>query len=99
MFMMEKEENEALPFLDVLIIRTNEGLKMKLYRKSTHTDQCVHLLSHHPKSVMRGILCRMANRAVGLCSLEFLQSELNYINKTLTKNGYPQDFIDKVIQR
>ncbi|KFD50739.1 hypothetical protein M514_08395 [Trichuris suis] len=51
-FTMEKEENEALPFLDVLIIRTNEMLKTKVYRKSTHTDQYLH-----PALITQGQLC------------------------------------------
>ncbi|KFD46531.1 hypothetical protein M513_12582 [Trichuris suis] len=41
----------------------------------------------------------MVDRAVSLCSPKFLQSELNYIRTTFSKNGYPQAFIDKVIQR
>ncbi|KFD44834.1 hypothetical protein M513_14289 [Trichuris suis] len=86
-FTMEKEENEALPFLDVLIVRTKEGLKIKVHRKPTDTDQYLHFLSHHPRSVMRGILCGMVDRAVSLCSPEFLESELNYISTTFSKNG------------
>ncbi|KFD45032.1 hypothetical protein M513_14091 [Trichuris suis] len=36
-FTMEKEENKTLPFLDALIIHTNQGLKTRVYRKPTHT--------------------------------------------------------------
>ncbi|KFD53052.1 hypothetical protein M513_05966, partial [Trichuris suis] len=45
-----EEENNTLPFFDILIMRTTKGLKAKVYRKPTHTDQYIHFTSDHPKS-------------------------------------------------
>ncbi|KFD47662.1 hypothetical protein M513_11453 [Trichuris suis] len=97
-FTMEKEENKTLAFLDALIIRTNQGLKTRVYRKPTHTDKYLDFSSHHPRSVMRGILSGMIDRAVNLCTPEYLQPELNYIRKIFYKNNYPRSFIDRVFQ-
>ncbi|KFD64510.1 hypothetical protein M514_23357 [Trichuris suis] len=93
-FTMEKESNNSVPFLDALITRTNEGLRIRVYRKSTHTDQYLNFSSHHPRSVMRGILAGMINRATHLCDPEFLRPELNYIKKIFYRNGYPKSFVN-----
>ncbi|KFD60289.1 hypothetical protein M514_05966, partial [Trichuris suis] len=50
-----EEENNTLPFFDILIMRTTKGLKAKVYRKPTHTDQYIHFTSDHPKSVLHSL--------------------------------------------
>ncbi|KFD51306.1 hypothetical protein M513_07711 [Trichuris suis] len=96
---MEKETDKTLPFLDALLIRTNEGLKTRVFRKSTHTDLYLNFSSHHPRSVMRGILSGMIDRAIHLCSPEYLPAELRYIRRIFYKNKYPKQFIDQVFRR
>ncbi|KFD46588.1 hypothetical protein M513_12522 [Trichuris suis] len=98
-FTMEKETDKTLPFLDALLIRTNEGLKTRVFRKSTHTDLYLNFSSHHPRSVMRGILSGMIDRAIHLCSPEYLPAELRYIRRIFYKNKYPKQFIDQVFRR
>ncbi|XP_067665035.1 uncharacterized protein [Haliotis asinina] len=39
-FTMETETNQHLPFLDVSLHTTADGLRTSVYRKPTHTDQC-----------------------------------------------------------
>ena len=56
LFTMEKESNNTLPFLDVLISRTEQGFKTSVYRKPTFTGQYLNLYSHHPYSVKKGIV-------------------------------------------
>ena len=46
---MEKARNNALPFLDVLVEKTQEGaVKTSVFRKLTHTDQYLHYNSYQP---------------------------------------------------
>ena len=48
-FTYEVETEGQLPFLDLLLKRTNSGgLKLSVYRKPTHTDQYLNFMSHHP---------------------------------------------------
>ncbi|KFD49154.1 hypothetical protein M513_09978 [Trichuris suis] len=54
--------------------------------------------SHHPRSVMRGILSGMIDRAINLCNPEYLRPELNYIRKIFYINNYSRSFIDRVFQ-
>jgi len=62
-FTYEVEQGSQLPFLDLLLNRTeNGGLKLQIYRKPTHTDQYLNFSSHHPiehkLSVVRTLLER-----------------------------------------
>ncbi|KFD47277.1 hypothetical protein M513_11877 [Trichuris suis] len=47
---------------------------------------------------MRGIVPGVIDRAINLCTPEYLQPELNYIRKIFCKNNYPRSFIDRVFQ-
>ncbi|KFD46668.1 hypothetical protein M513_12436 [Trichuris suis] len=87
-FTIEKELDGKLPFLDILIIRSEEGIKTTVYRKPTHSDKYIHFTSHHPRHVMIGILHGMVNRALAICDQEYLEEELRHICRTLKDNGY-----------
>ena len=46
-FMMEKDSDGQLPFLDILLSQEENGsISTSVTRKATHTDQCFQ--SHHP---------------------------------------------------
>jgi len=48
-FTYEVKTEGQLPFLDLLLNRTNSGgLKLSVYRKPTHTDQYLNFMSRHP---------------------------------------------------
>ena len=64
-FTMEVQENNRLPFLDVLITKNKDGsLAHQVYRKKTHTDRYLHATSHHHPSQKLGILNTLAIRAI-----------------------------------
>src|SRR5215469_120300 len=92
-FTLELEVNGCLPFLDVLLIRNNDRLSFKIFRKPTHTDSYVHWLSCHSKKVKKGILSGFFLRALRLCCPQFLDEELEHIRDTFGKLYYPSAFI------
>ena len=47
-FTIEKEQDNKLPFLDVLVTRTEQGFRSSVYRKPTFTGQYLNFNSHHP---------------------------------------------------
>jgi len=63
LFTYEVEQVGKLPFMDLRLVRNNNGaLKLRIYRKSTHTDQYLNSESYHPVehkiSVVRFLLQR-----------------------------------------
>ena len=64
-FTVEMESNGCLPFLDILITRDSDGsLSTTVYRKQTHTDQCLQFASHHPSSHKLSVCCSLFSRAL-----------------------------------
>ena len=55
-FTFELESDEKLPFLDLSIVKKEDGdVKLQVYRKSAHTDKYLNFNSHHPiKHTERG---------------------------------------------
>ena len=48
-FTKEEEQNNQLVFLDVLLPRTDDGIRnTQVYRKKTHTDQILNFKSNRP---------------------------------------------------
>ena len=67
-FTYEKENNNQLPFLDVLFIRNGTHLDTVVYRKDTHNDLYLHWDAFAPVSWKRGTLTTLVNRAYLVCS-------------------------------
>jgi len=91
-FKSELEKDNALPFLDMQIVRKPDGnVKQLVYRKQTHTDQYLHFSSHHSVqhklSVIRTLLDRCNNIVT---EEEDRQKEELHIRAALSACGYPE---------
>jgi hypothetical protein len=90
------EENGQLPFLDVLVVRNEDGsFTTTVYRKPTHSDRYLHWTSNHPvKDKLSGIRT-LKYRALHYCSSGSLRkAELAHLRKTFADNGYPEEFVE-----
>ncbi|PNF31038.1 hypothetical protein B7P43_G17855, partial [Cryptotermes secundus] len=97
-FTMETESNNAISFLDVLVIREKTALATQVYRKHTHTGQYLNFNSNHPPHVKRGLIKSLHDRASTICQdRRDLVREINNLRHDLPLNGYPKGFIDSVI--
>lgn len=79
-------------------MRSQGLLKTTVYGKPTHSDRYLNFLSHHSRSVMKGVVRSLVDRAIGICDAEFLDEEFSYIAKTLKNNSYPMDLIRSTIR-
>ena len=71
-----------LIFLDAMLIRTNDTLQTKIYRKSTQNYMYLHWNSFRPRTWKRGALRTILIRVYKICSTkELLQNELKQIEK------------------
>nr|VZI04456.1 unnamed protein product [Spirometra erinaceieuropaei] len=91
-FTREDEEDEKLPFLDVLVTRTPDGeLSTTVYRKATNTTQVLNYYSNHPLVHKRGCVRALFDRVKTHCSEpERRMQELRHLRDQLTINGYPR---------
>jgi len=99
-FTYEVEQDGKLPFLDILLERTDSGgLKLCTYRKPTHTGQYLNFSSHHPvehkTSVVRTLLKEVSNWSV---SQDKIQKDA-HVEEALQACGYPPWSFSKVRRR
>ena len=88
-FTFEKEEIDQLPFLDVLVEKSNEGFLTSVFRKPTFTGQYFRWDSFGPTKRKTNLIETLVHRALMIGSKSKLQHELKNINSILQNNGYP----------
>jgi hypothetical protein len=100
-FTMEKEEDGEIAFLDVKLSRNENGtIETQVHRKSTHTDQILNYHSNHPTQHKVSCLNTLINRIDTHCNTtETKKNELEHLQKTFQKNGYPKNFIKSIYKR
>lgn len=97
-FTMEKENNNQLPFLDVLVTKREDGkCGHKVYRKPTHTDRYLHKTSNHHPRQKRGIIKTLVDRAHKICEKEYLHEEITYLQSAFQSNGYSEQEIKRAL--
>ena len=62
-FTLEEGQDGCLPFMDVLVDRSDQVLTTTVYRKPTHTERYLAFDSHHPLSVKHSVASSLYNRA------------------------------------
>ena len=97
-FTMEKESENRLPFLDVLIDNNQVPVLTTVFRKSTFTGLLMNFTSFTSSSYKLGLIRTLIDRAYKINStwLGFHQ-ETTKIKAFLLKNSYPAHIIDKAI--
>ena len=97
-FTMEKESENRLPFLDVLIDNNQVPVLTTVFRKSTFTGLLMNFTSFTSSSYKLGLIRTLIDRAYKISStwLGFHQ-ETTKIKAFLLKNSYPAHIIDKAI--
>lgn len=98
-FTIELENDRTLPFLDTLVIRTDNKLKFKPYKKPTHTDRYLDAKSHHHPAQLQGTITTMFKRLTRTCDSEYVDEETEKLIVTFEKNGYSRGKIQKIIQK
>jgi hypothetical protein len=94
-FTCEQEQNDSLPFLDVLVQRSPNGhVVTKVHRKPSFVGVYLNFHSFVPISYKRGLVRTLFVRAVRICSPIFLEDECVHLRSVLKVNGYPDHFID-----
>ena len=92
---MEKEGR--INFLDVTIIRTQDGsLIFEVYRKPTHTGQYINANSNAPRSHMLSTVRSMTKRVTDIPTTQAAkEAEHARVRKELAINGYTMEMYNR----
>ena len=99
-FTCEKEEKRAIPFLDVLVQRSDIGVTTDIYRKKTDTNIYINWNSFSPQVWKIGTLKGLLKRAYTICSDDNkIKNEIDHLRKVFIRiNQYPKKVVESVIK-
>ena len=92
------EENSKLPFLDCLIIREADNLKIDLYRKPTTNNRYTPFNSAHCFIHRVQIIDCFLHRIDNICDDEFIAPNRLWLQSITQINGIPNDIFEKRVQ-
>ena len=99
-FAVEKETNNTLPFLDILIHKDATKFSTSLYRKPTFTGLYTDFSMLSPHKYKVNLISVLIFRAFKICSsYTNFHDELLKIKLILAKNCYPSALVDDVIRK
>lgn len=87
-FTSELESEDCLPFLDIHIKKSQQGLTFSVFRKPTDTGAYLNRNSCHPRSVFRGLISCLKKRTLEVCSPLEVNAELKRLKRLLRLNGF-----------
>ena len=98
-FIIEKEKDVCLPFLDVNIFCENEKFATNVYRKKTFSGVYINIKSFIPEKYNIVLIKSLLFRCFRLCSdvIRF-DHEIHKFKSTFYKNSYQRDSVDKCIK-
>ena len=83
-------------FLDIQLHRDETGnITSSVFRKETFTSLYNNFNSFSPRRFKSNLVSTLFYRAKRLCSLQHLPDEIQFLERILRNNGYPQWFIAK----
>ena len=98
-FTIERESNNSLPFLDVEVVKSDNSLLTKVYRKPTFTGLYTRWESYSSRKQKLNLISTLTRRAKKICSEVYLENELNNVRSIFKFNGYPDSVVELQIQR
>lgn len=99
-FTMEVENDGKLPFLDILLIRRDDGsILTNWYSKPTSSGRILNFLSCHPTHMKINNVRNMLHRAISLSSTLFMEENILKIKTILKENNYPKAWYNGVIHK
>lgn len=98
-FTIEKESQNKISFLDVLLLRKGEEIITNWYRKPTSSDRILNFHSNHAPKYKINVINNLVDRGILLSSKQFHKDNIEKIKDILSKNCYPTHFINNVVDK
>ena len=98
-FTVEVENCSSLPFLDILVEKTNNSFSTSLFRKKTFTGLYTNFSSLSPNWYKTNLISCLVYPAFHICSsYAKFHNEILRIKCILATNCFPQSLVDKFIR-
>ena len=99
-FTIEKEIYKKLPFLDILVDKSNDKIHTSIYRKKTYTGLLLNFNSFTPWSYKKGLLKTLIDRTFRINNTWLgFHNDISKLKNILLKNEYPLKQIDTHIRK
>ena len=100
-FTVEKEVDNKLAFLDVLVSHDpiSHSFHFSVFRKPTNAENYIHFFSFHSPQIKSNIIINFVIRAYRICDPQYLDDEMSHIRRLFSRLCYPQHFIEKAISK
>lgn len=92
-FTIEVEENEKLPYLDTLVIRKGNILKIDWYQKPTSSGRIVNYYSSQAKNIILNTAKNLVHRVLSISDEEFHKENIKKVRNILKNNSFPENII------
>ncbi|XP_044751210.1 uncharacterized protein LOC123311367 [Coccinella septempunctata] len=97
-FTLETEDTQqSVPFLDTRAYRHDNKVKLKWYRKNTHSDKIIHFYSDQNINVKINTINQMKKRISKICHKSFIEEGIRKLHHILRENAYPNSMLKKLL--
>ena len=98
-FTFEKQKDDKLAFLDILISKTEQNFCTSVYRKMTSIGLYTNFVSFTPYSYKIGLIKTLIHRTYEISSSwTSFNEDISNVKHMLMKNMYPSYLIDKQVK-
>ncbi|XP_044760791.1 uncharacterized protein LOC123318241 [Coccinella septempunctata] len=97
-FTLEVEDPEhSVPFLDTKAQREDNIIKLKWYRKETHSNKMIHYNSNHSMNMKINVIKQMKKRMSRICHESHVKEGIRKLFTIFEENGYPCGMLNKLL--
>lgn len=99
-FTCEFSIDNVLPFLDILIVKTDNCIETNVYQKPTHTNLYTRWTSLTPKLYKIRLIHTLLERSYSICSTyKLLHVNIQRVRNAMIENFYPAHLVDLQIKK
>ncbi|XP_075162237.1 uncharacterized protein LOC142234912 [Haematobia irritans] len=97
-FTMEKENDNKLPYLDSIVHRIGNVLKLDWYKKPPASGRLINFYSKHPRKTIINIATNFIRRVLNVSDEDFYEKNIKRIGDILHKNEFPTRTIQQLVK-
>ncbi|XP_037034410.1 uncharacterized protein LOC119073205 [Bradysia coprophila] len=98
-FTIEKESNQRISFLELVIIRDGCSIKLDLYHKPSWSGRYMNFESHLPLAYKKNTVALLTEKILVLSDPDFHEQNFQLLRNTLQSNGYPSKLTEDIISK